>query len=71
MKCPFCGREMAEGFLKSGRYIQFQETENGKKIEEYLVAKSYMGGAKMEGCLCPSCRKIIVDIPLVEESPRR
>ena len=25
----------------------------------------------MEGYLCPSCRKVILDIPLVEEPPKR
>ena len=29
---------------------------------EYLLAKSYMGGAKMEGYLCVECRKVILDI---------
>ena len=51
MKCPFCGNEMKEGTLHSG----------GRK-EEYLLAKSYMGGAKMEGHLCVECRKVILDI---------
>ncbi len=71
MKCPYCNAEMMTGILKSGRYIQFQEIENGKKKEEYLVAKSYMSGAKMEGALCPQCKKIIVDIALVEQPPTR
>ena len=55
MKCPFCGNEMKEGTLHSGgRYVQWKE--------EYLLAKSYMGGAKMEGHLCVECRKVILDI---------
>ena len=54
MKCPFCNLEMMEGYLKAGRYVQFQEMENGRKGQEYLVAKSFMGDAKMEGYLCPS-----------------
>lgn len=64
MKCPFCGNEMSEGTLSSGRYIQWKTTDEqtGKK-QEYLLAKSYMSGAKMEGCLCPYCRKLILDIP--------
>ena len=71
MKCPFCNLEMMEGYLKAGQYVQFQEMENGRKGNQYLVAKSFMGDAKMEGYLCPSCRKVILDIPLVEEPPRR
>ncbi len=64
MKCPFCNQEMSEGVLISGRYIQWKavEEETGKK-QEYLLAKSYMGGAKMEGHLCPFCRKLVLDIP--------
>ena len=68
MKCPFCNLEMMKGYLKAGRYVQFQEMENGRKGQEYLVAKSFMGDAKMEGYLCPSCRKVILDIPLVDLS---
>lgn len=71
MKCPFCNLEMMEGYLKAGRYVQFQEMLEGKKGQEYLVAKSFMGDAKMNGYLCPSCRKIVVDIDLVEERPQR
>lgn len=64
MKCPFCGNEMSEGTLTSGRYIQWKEIndETGKK-QEYLLAKSYMGNAKMKGYLCRECRKLVLDIP--------
>lgn len=63
MKCPFCGEEMSEGNLESGRYFIWKaEDEKGKK-QEYLLAKSYMGGAKLKGEMCPHCRKLILDIP--------
>ena len=64
MKCPFCKEEMSAGVMTSGRYVQWktQNPETGKK-EEYLLAKSYMGSAKMEGYLCPNCRKLILGIP--------
>ena len=64
MKCPFCDHEMSEGVLTSGRYILWkdEDRESGKK-KEYLLAKSYMGNAKMEGHLCPYCRKLVLDIP--------
>ena len=71
MKFPFCGEEMMEGYLKAGRYVQFQELRDGKKGQEYLVAKSFMGDAKMDGFLCPYCRKVILNISLVEERPSR
>ena len=71
MKCPFCGEEMMEGYLKAGRYVQFQELRDGKKGQEDLVAKSFMGDAKMDGFLCPYCRKVILNISLVEERPSR
>ncbi len=63
MKCPFCGKEMKEGALYSGgRYVQWKGVdENGKK-EEYLLAKSYMSGAKVEGHLCVECRKVVLEI---------
>ena len=71
MKCPFCGEEMMEGYLKAGRYVQFQELRDGKKGQEDRVAKSFMGDAKMDGFLCPYCRKVILNISLVEERPSR
>ncbi len=63
MKCPVCGKEMKEGVLHSGgRYVQWKgRDENGRK-EEYLLAKSFMGDAKMNGWLCIDCRKVVVDI---------
>ena len=61
MKCPFCDQEMKKGTLYAGgRYVQWKGTEDKK--EEYLLAKSYMGGARMEGHLCVKCRKVILDI---------
>ncbi|MBR4015894.1 MAG: hypothetical protein IKI88_06820 [Anaerotignum sp.] len=68
MKCPFCQAEMSEGVLHAGsRYIQWKtvEKETGRK-QEYLLAKSYMGGVKMEGHLCPYCRKLVLDLPDME-----
>ncbi|MBR5121945.1 MAG: hypothetical protein IKU91_00140, partial [Anaerotignum sp.] len=60
MKCPFCQSEMSEGKMVSGRFVQWKTTdpETGKK-QEYLLAKSFMGDAKLEGYLCPECRKMI------------
>ena len=63
MKCPFCGNEMKEGTLRSGgRYVQWKGVDAEGRKEEYLLAKSYMGGAKMEGHLCVECRRVILDI---------
>ena len=63
MKCPFCQEEMSEGFLESARYFTWKsKDENGKK-REYVLVKSYMGGAKLKGEMCPYCRKLILDIP--------
>ena len=71
MKCPFCGEEMMDGYLKAGRYVQFQELRDGKRGQEYLVAESFMVDAKRDGFLCPYCRKVILNISLVEERPSR
>ena len=55
MKCPFCGNEMKEGTLHSGgRYVQWKGVDAEGRKEEYLLAKSYMGGVE--------CRKVILDI---------
>lgn len=63
MKCPYCGEEMSEGTMQSGgRYVQWKGKDASGKKEEYLLAKSYMGAAKMEGWLCAKCRKLVLDI---------
>lgn len=63
MKCPFCNREMHRGTLHSGgRYVQWKGEDASGKKEEYLLAKSYMGGAKLEGWLCAACRKVVLDV---------
>lgn len=63
MKCPVCGKEMTEGTLHSGgRYVQWKGIDATGKKEEYLLAKSYMGSAKMDGWLCAGCRKIVLNI---------
>ena len=63
MKCPFCNHEMSEGALNSGsRYVQWKGVDDEGKKEEYLLAKSFMGGAKMEGWLCKKCRKVILNV---------
>ena len=63
MKCPFCG--YTESKVVDSRPTDDSEWKGvdaeGRK-EEYLLAKSYMGGAKMEGHLCVECRKVILDI---------
>lgn len=45
-----------------GRYVQWKGKDASGKKEEYLLAKSYMGAAKMEGWLCAKCRKLVLDI---------
>ena len=64
MKCPFCQNEMVEGTMVSGRFVQWRmaDPETGKK-QEYMLAKSFMGDAKIDGHLCLYCRKLIMDIP--------
>ncbi|WP_313526976.1 PF20097 family protein [Anaerotignum sp.] len=63
MKCPFCGEQMTEGSLESGRCFMWKaEDERGKK-KEYLLTKNYMGGAKLKGEICPYCRKLVLEIP--------
>lgn len=50
MKCPFCNQEMSAGHMTSGRYILWkEENAEGRNPKEYLLAKSYMSGAKLGG----------------------
>ena len=63
MKCPFCGEEMKEGYLESGRFFTWKMKDDQGKKQEYLLAKSYMGGVKLGGQVCLYCRKLVLDIP--------
>lgn len=63
MKCPICGEEMTAGILESGRYIQWSALDEREKMQKYLLAKSYMGGATLEGFFCAYCQKLILDVP--------
>ncbi len=63
MKCPFCGEEMTEGYLESGRVFTWKTKDVQGKKREYLLAKSYMGGVRLQGMVCLNCRKLILDIP--------
>ncbi|MDN6731872.1 MAG: PF20097 family protein [Atopostipes suicloacalis] len=66
MKCPYCGEEMAEGFVQSARNI-FWSTQKKKvvfapsKAEDISIANGFNGASK-ESYFCRKCKKVIIDI---------
>ena len=74
MNCPFCGREMENGYLSSaGRGAKWTPkarswtsicTQDGElPLEQW----SFTGKNSTKALLCRACRKVILDIPFEEE----
>lgn len=66
MTCPFCGKEMEEGYLQSARPIVWAEDEKaffpsvafGKKD----VSVTGMLDTVQKSYLCRTCNKIVTDL---------
>ena len=68
MKCPYCGKEMMNGFLISSRDITFTDDYNInrsfriKKCNDLELSKG--SGLSLSHCTafhCSSCKKIVID----------
>ncbi len=77
MKCPFCGKEMDEGFVRgsSGRTIYkgclyWNDSEHKAGLFSYglkLAADHYnLGSPAVVAHKCDDCKKIIMDTYIVD-----
>ena len=70
-KCPWCGREMEQGFLSGGRGVYWTRgvpdtrtkwlgagAENQMRVDEEGALFTYR-----TTWLCPNCRKLVADLP--------
>lgn len=78
MKCPFCGKEMDEGFVRgsTGRsiwndYLYWNDSENKIGLFGYglkLAADHHnMGSPAVVAYKCDDCKKIIMDTYIVKK----
>ena len=68
MKCPICGREMKQGFLRSARPIYFTAEEYGDCFiphtaegKDIKLTSHNWTRPTCEALYCPDCQKILVD----------
>lgn len=65
MKCPYCGKEMEKGFLKSSHPIHWgEEKALGFVRKDLRLAKvsleGFFEGYFVESYSCSECKKIVV-----------
>ena len=68
MNCPFCGGEMREGLIESGKPILWVVEEKGllipdKEKGEFYVSEGFWQGCCQAADYCPACKKIILSVP--------
>jgi len=74
MKCPYCGEEMREGWLESGKPILWvTEQDDGLLIPdrekgEFYVSEGFWQGAYAAAAYCGACKKIVLSVG--EEQPQ-
>lgn len=74
MKCPYCGAEMREGWLESGKPILWvTEPDDGLLVPEREKGEFYVSNGFWTGCFaaasyCDFCKKIVLSVE--EEQPQ-
>ena len=68
MKCPFCGKEMINGAVKSAREIIFTKNTEKKlfkttvaRDEETSLSANNFTNPTCPAYHCPECKKVIMD----------
>lgn len=66
MTCPYCGKEMRNGFIQSAREIFWSPTKKKVffrpfKSDDVPVAPSGWNSSVAGACYCDNCRKIVID----------
>ena len=65
MKCPFCGREMTEGFVQSSSYIFFTQKKHKlffrpRENDITLSTRNYTCPTA-KAWHCSACLKVVID----------
>ena len=75
MKCPYCGKEMAKGFIFDGNHVRWYPEGADTMLmfpeEEGAVRLNATGGvvtsARAESYYCSDCRMVITPVPEIED----
>ena len=68
MKCPYCGKEMEQGYIKSPHQIFWSKDKDlGPQGESSIKLSGkfwhgFFDGFSVESYYCPDCKKIITSI---------
>ena len=67
MTCPYCGKEMEQGYIKSPQQLFWsKDKELGIESESIRLSgkgwNSFINGFSVESCYCPDCKKIITSV---------
>ena len=68
MTCPYCGKEMERGYIKSPQQIFWsKDSELGPQDESSIKLSGkfwhgFFNGFSVESCYCPDCKKIITSV---------
>jgi len=57
MNCPYCGKEMAKGYMES--FQQLAWISNGERVP--LAKHNFITGSKAEAYLCRYCGRVIAE----------
>lgn len=65
MKCPFCNKEMASGYIQSTRKIFFTERVHDfflvPDYDDQVLSKNNWTTPNCKAYHCPNCKKVIAD----------
>ena len=67
MICPFCGKEMREGFIPAGSSGLVWRSGELLESDVYLSRIPVLRGQSATAYYCPDCRQVIVPVPELEE----
>ena len=67
-KCPYCGKEMAEGQLCSNNsQLIFKTTSKKVRINDQPIFTAVLSGDAITAYECEACNKIVLTPVLMEE----
>lgn len=75
MECPYCKKEMKQGYLKGDGRSKVRWQEEGKRISlgDKMAgsglpeaAKYSLGTFQLPGWYCKSCKKLLIDTGITE-----
>lgn len=60
MKCPYCGKEMEQGYIQSRDGLGWSKKDRMLKVFAGLLAEIPFGNS-VDAWRCADCKKIVID----------